>query len=235
MTYITHPDKCLEIAVTDIQHDTVGTCTFEAGSSCTAQHVFSVGTISLETPVTYLWSTDTGIILGDNTGTSIVVDITSNRDRVFTISCEISNGYVTGEVTQQFTSTHTVIQTCIHANTDGTWYGYEYDNFGKIDNEFLADDTTRQYARKWKEDGEWRAMFGSDGLLQLTDVDKITVEYLGISRQATWDGAGYVIYDTTMTADSQLSYDECARDFCIAMHYLPHLVIEVDFKEITDG
>ena len=140
---------------------------------------------------------------------------------------------MTGTISNQFDSLHTVEHSCVHANTDGTWFGYEYNNFGSIDNEHLSTDE-RQYARKWKTDGEWRLLFGEDGLLQLTGIEIITIEYLGVTREAVWDGAGYVIYDTILTDDSQLAYINCDRDFCIAIYFLPQLVIESDFKELTD-
>lgn len=234
MTYITGDDKCVEISVSEIRVDQAGSCSFDAGGSCAARHGFTVDALSLEEITSYSWATSLGSIISGGDSSSVVIDITSNRHRIFTVYCTISNGYVTGTVSYQFDSLHNVIPICIHANTDGTWYGYEYGSFGSITDEYL-DTGELIYSRKWNLDGEMRFEFGVDGLLQLTDVDTINIYYLGVLRTATWDGFGYVIYDTTMIADAMIDYNTCGRDFCMSMYFLPTQVIGSDFKELTDG
>ena len=235
MIYITGDDKCVEIAVQDIRVDQVGICSFDAGGSCVSKHAFTVDALSLEEITSYKWSTSLGDIMSGEDSASVVIDIASNRHRIFEVSCVITNQYVSGTVSAQFDSLHNVIPICIHANTDGIWYGYEHNNFGSIDDDEL---NTGEfiYARKWNLDGEMRFLFGIDGLLKLTDTESISIYYLGVQRYAVWDAINfnYVIYDTTMIADAMLMYNECGRDFCISMYFLPTQVINSDFKVLTD-
>ena len=235
MTIIRDIDKCTQIQVEGIER--VGetpTCYFNAGDACNNTHSFLVSPITIEEITSYAWSTTEGTIIGSSTESTVVIDIPADITKVFTVTVTLANQYVSGDVSQQFTSYHEVIPTCIHANSDGTWYGYEYNNFGSSPTDFL-ESGERFYAQKWKEDGEWRLMFGDTGLDQLDDTTLISVSYLGVSRTAIWDGAGYVVYDSALTVDSMQNYEDCLRDYCVAITILPKKVIESDFKELTNG
>lgn len=124
-------------------------------------------------------------------------------------------------------------QICINMGDDGTWYGYEYNNFGSATPD-EANDGTLLYSFKFNSDGLFILAFGEDGQQLLDNIYKIQIEnILGLNRLAQFDETtnNYRFEDIDLANNLINNYSS----FCCTIVVAEGLIIDYDYAEIEQG
>jgi len=124
-------------------------------------------------------------------------------------------------------------QTCVNMGDDGTWYGYEYNNFGSATPD-KANDGTLLYSFKFNPDGLFIVAWGDAGDSRVQDAYTLVVNNDNI---ALWDNTTNTYNFNNQDLATRLidEYNNNNKDFCTTILGKDMLVIEYDYMEVHNA